>query len=93
MARQLSKGKNSKKDQGKGVTGASQSATNVFPEWRTIQRGLGSAYAYAINKMIDEAPQTRGSLNPFLGVESKRLDPVSYGRYSLLPKDFDPRKK
>lgn len=93
MARIPTKGGKSKKNQGHGVTGASESATNVFPDMRTLSRGLGTSYAHAVNHLIDQAPQTRGSLNPFLGQEKKTLDANSYGAHSVLPKNFNPRKK
>lgn len=95
MARMLSKGKTSKTSQGKGVTGSSLSATNVFPPMRTLARGLGTSYAMAINKFIDEAPQMRGSTNGFLGQDKKTMTHKEYetASWSLFPKDFNPRKK
>ena len=93
MARTLTKGGSSKKRQGKEVTGASQSATNLFPEMRTLGRGLGSAFDFAVNKFIDEAPSIRGSLNPFLGVDKKTLDPAYYQSNTLVAKKPLPGKK
>lgn len=93
MARIPTKGGKSKKNQGHGVTGASESATNLFPDMRTLGRGLGSSYANAVNHLIDQAPQTKGSTNPSFGVEKKTLDANEFGTYSLLPKSFNPRKK
>lgn len=95
MARMLSKGQTSKRGQGKGITGSSLSATNVFPPMRTLSRGLGTSFAMAINKFIDEAPQMRGSVNGFLGQDKKTMTAKDYGTasWSLFPKDFNPRKK
>jgi hypothetical protein len=95
MARMLSKGQTSKKNQGRGVTGSSLSSTNVFPPMRELSRGLGTSYAMAINKFIDEAPQMKGSTNGFLGKEKKTMNASDYGTasWSLFPKDFNPRKK
>jgi len=85
--------KKSNKNQGKGVSGASLSATNVFPEMRSLSRGLGTSYAMAISKLIDNAPQMSGSRNGFLGIAKKELNAAEYGEWSILPKGFDPRKK
>ena len=93
MARTLAKGGRSNKKQGKIVTGASRSATPLFPEMRTLGRGIGSSFEIAANHLIDEAENLKGSKNGFLGVTAKRLDPVSYGNNTLAPKGFDPRKK
>jgi hypothetical protein len=89
----MTKGGRSKKRQGSIATGASLSATNQFPEMQTLGRGLGSSFAMAVNKLIDGAQAVKGSLNPFLGVTSKTLDPVSYGNNTLAPKGFNARKK
>jgi hypothetical protein len=93
MARVIAKGKNSKKQQGKGVSGSSMSATNVFPEMRSVSRGLGTSYAFAVDKLIDEAPKMKGSKTGFLGRKTEYLDAAEYGKHSLLPKDFVPKKK
>ena len=94
MARTIAKNKNTKKQQGKGVSGSSMSPTNVFPEMRSVSRGLGSSYAYAVDKLIDEAPKMKGSSSSdFLGTSKESLDAAEYGKYSLLPKDFNPKKK
>lgn len=92
MARTIAKGKNSQKQQGKGVSGSSMSATNVFPEMRSISRGIGSSYAHAVDKLIDEAPKMKGSKVGFLGQPKEELNPKDFGSHSLLPKDFDPKK-
>lgn len=93
MARTIAKDKNTKKQQGKGVSGSSMSATNVFPAMRSVSRGLGTSYAHAIDKMVDEAPKMKGSRTGFLGVEKESLDAAKYGKHSLLPKEFVPKKK
>ena len=89
----MTKGGRSNKRQGNAKTGASASSTNLFPEMQTLGRGLGSAYAFALNKIVDEVASTKGSLNPFLGVSTKTLDPVTYGNNTLNPRGFDARKK
>ena len=92
MARIKTKGR-SNKQQGNPAQTDEASSTNVFPEPRTYKRGIGSAYAYAVDSLIKQAGEISGSKNGFLGVEKKELDPNEYGQHSILPKDFDPRKK
>jgi hypothetical protein len=92
MARNATKGGKTNRDQGKGVTGASESATNIFPDMRTLGRGIGSSYADAVNNLVDQAPSIAGSRNGFLGQPHRTLNPNEYaGRHSLLPQDFNPR--
>lgn len=93
MARIKTKGKASKKIQGTQASPEDGSSTNVMPEPRTFKRTIGSAYAMAVNVLLQQANQISGSKNGFLGVEKKNLDPSEYGEHSLLPKDFEPRKK
>jgi hypothetical protein len=92
MARIKTKGQ-SAKDQGSPANTDEASSTNVMPEPRTYKRGIGSAYAYAVETLIKNADKISGSKNGFLGVNKKELDPNEYGQHSLLPKDFEPRKK
>jgi hypothetical protein len=83
----------SNKQQGEAASADDASSTNVMPEPRTYKRGIGSAYAFAVNALIKNAHKYSGSKNGFLGVDKKELDPTEYGEYSLLPKEFDPRRK
>lgn len=76
--------KKSNKKQGKDANGAAMSHTNQMPEPRELNRGLGSAYAVAVTKILDAADEVSGSKNPFLGVDSKLLDPNEYGAHSLI---------
>jgi hypothetical protein len=78
--------KETKKQQGKSVSGASLSAKNQmkFPEM--LERGLGSSYAMAVSRLMDQASSLSGSKNGFLGVEKVTLDPVEHGSHSLIEK-------
>lgn len=92
MPRIKVKGK-SKKMQGEAASTDEASSTNILPEPRTYKRGIGSAYAYAIDSLIKNVDKFKGSKNGFMGWEKKELDPSEYAEQSLLPKDFDPRRK
>lgn len=92
MPRIKSKGQTAK-EQGSPANTDEASSTNIMPEPRTYKRGIGSAYAYAVDTLIKNAEKISGSKNGFLGIDKKELDPAEYGKHSLLPKDFNPRKK
>lgn len=93
MARIKTKGGKSKKHQGEAASPEELSSTNIMPEPRTFRRGIGSAYAYAVDTILEQAKKISGSRNGFLGVDKVELDANEYGQHSLLPKDFEPRKK
>lgn len=78
--------KESKKQQGKSVDGASLSATNQMRFPQMLERGLGSSYVMAVSRLMNEANSLAGSKNGFLGVEKVTLDPVEFGSHSLLNK-------
>lgn len=86
------KGK-SKKKQGHQASVEEASSTNQMPEPRSYHRGLGSSYAFAVNTLMNQADEVSGSKNGFLGVEKHTIDPNEHASHSLLPKEFDPRKK
>lgn len=76
--------KESNKKQGVEANGASMSATNEMSLPRQMQRGLGTAYANAVTKLLDSADEISGSKNPFLGQPNHLLDPAEYGAHSLI---------
>lgn len=49
-------------------------------------RGIGSAFAYAVGELKAQAKEMRGSQNAFLGVPSETIDPAEYA-HSLIKKD------
>jgi hypothetical protein len=51
-----------------------------------LERGLGSSYAMAVSRLMDQASSLSGSKNGFLGVEKVTLDPVEHGSHSLIEK-------
>ena len=92
MPRIKFKGQSNKK-QGEAPSIEEASSTNVMPEPRTYRRGIGSAYAFAVDALIKNADKISGSKNGWLGIDKKELDPAEYGKHSLLPKDFSPLRK
>lgn len=70
----LKKRGESKKSQGSQVSGASASDARQEKTPRSMARGLGSAFAYGLSKLLDNAPALSGSKNGFLGMEKKSID-------------------
>lgn len=61
----------SKKSQGSGVSGAAGSDARMQRPPRSLGRGIGSSFAYALTKLLDNAASLSGSKNGFLGVSKK----------------------
>lgn len=78
------KGK-SQKIQGKNASSGSLSSTGMEKLPRTMGRGLGTEYANAVGKILDDAKNMRGSDVGFLGTEKKSID-VNEFSHSLVDK-------
>lgn len=84
MARMKKVGpKKSNKNQGEMAKAKAASATNQNPVARTMGRGMGSSYAYAVDNLLDQAKHMKGSDNGFLGEPKETLDPTQFS-HSLL---------
>lgn len=72
------KGK-SKKNQGDVVETNSASSTNTERFPRSFGRGSGSAYAYALENVMEKSKKLKqGSQKGFLGVEKVSLNPSDH---------------
>lgn len=83
----------SKKAQGQKADATAMSSANTIRDPQHLGRGLGTAYAIAVARIKEQAEGMSGSKNGFLGVDKKYIDPYENLHSSLLPADFEPRKK
>ena len=89
----MAKIKKSNKDQGKQANPESLASTNQIPDPKMLSRGIGSSFAMAVANLMDKADSLAGSKNGFLGIEKAILDPKENTHSSILPKQFDGKKK
>ena len=82
-----------RKKQGNNVDAAAMSSSNVIRDPNHLGRGLGSAYAEAVDRLKDQVEEIAGHKAAFLGVDKKHVDPYENMHSSILPKNFDPRKR
>lgn len=83
----------SKKKQGQEADPSAMSSANIIRDPQHLGRGLGSAYAIAVDNLHKQAEEMSGSKNGFLGVAKEHINPYENLHSSLLPKGFDPRTK
>lgn len=77
--------KTQKQDKSQGEPARTNSASDarVRRPPRTMNRGIGSSYAYAVRNVMEEAKTMKGSDAAWLGQEKKILDPKEYS-HSLI---------
>lgn len=83
----------SRKKQGNVVDGAGMSSANIIRDPQHLGRGIGSAYAVAVENIKDQADEMQGSKAAFLGVEKKVVNHLENLHCSLLPKGFNPKEQ
>lgn len=79
------KTKKSDKKQGETAKTGQASDTRTKPMAADQSRGIGSSFAYAVKKIMEDAGNMKGSKSGFLGVESEVLDPKEFAQ-SLIKK-------
>ena len=85
--------KKSNKIQGDKVKGAYKASDNKMSSPVEADRGIGSSFAMAVSRIMDAAASVAGSKNGFLGKEKVTVDSKENMHSSILPKDFDAKKK
>jgi hypothetical protein len=83
----------SRKKQGNQVDASAMSSANIIKDPEHLGRGLGTAYAYAVDNLKAQAEEIKANKGSFLGVEKKQIDPYENMHSSLLPKNFNPGDK
>ena len=83
----------SRKKQGNNADASAMSSSNVIKDPEHLGRGLGTAYAYAVDNLKSQAEEMSAQKNSFLGVDKKYIDPYENMHSSLLPKNFVPGNK
>ncbi len=66
--------KKSKKVQGHKAPTGQMSDERMKPKAEHQDRGIGSSFAMAVQNVLEESRQLKGSQNNFLGVQSETLD-------------------
>lgn len=83
----------SRKKQGDQVHAEGMSSTNQIRDPEHLGRGLGTAYAMAVESLKTQAEEMAGHKTGFLGVDKKHINPYENMHSSLLPKNFVPGDK
>lgn len=81
-----------RKKQGSQVDASAMSSANVIKDPEHLGRGLGTAYAYAVDTLKEQA-KLYADKSEFLGVKKEQVNPYENMHSSLLPKDFNPGNK